>query len=394
MTMKKSRHKRIGKDLKIRWPILTNGNAVPLDGRDLKLILRTPTSNELPMAFVSSENVAEFTFRGVEQTRVGRYSLTMWENYGKDGQTVVDYCDAFTLVARSCEESDEVLSGASLDVETVELEAGTLEIGVPGMSAYELYIRHNPDSQLTEEEYAESPVQAAGAALAAIEQLEETEVSVKQAEQIREQSEQGREASEQARATAEQSRVTAEQQRVLAEQTRAVNESARQKAEAGRQAAETKREENTAVAIRNSEEAAREAEDEAARVRTLADNPPKIVEVNGMAYWAFYDLETEQYVTSQHRADDGTIVQQVEGSAVSLDIKGGTMYVCGELTSLTIASVENSTKPSIIRFTSGATATQFSYPENFNITGWTKPEANRNYTICILFGAGNMTYDE
>lgn len=131
-----------------------------------------------------------------------------------------------------------------------------------------------------------------------------------------------------------------------------------------------------------------------ARVEKLADNPPKIVEVDGMAYWAFYDLETQQYVTSEFRADDGTIVQQVDGSAVSLDVKGGTMYVCGELTSLNIASVENSIRPSIIRFTSGATATHFSFPENFNITGWTKPEENKSYTICILFGAGNMTYDE
>lgn len=136
------------------------------------------------------------------------------------------------------------------------------------------------------------------------------------------------------------------------------------------------------------------ANEAADRANALADNPPKIVLNDQGYFWAFYDLETEQYVTSQYRADDGTIVQQVEGSAVSLDIKGGTMYVCGELTSLTIASVENSTKPSIIRFTSGATATQFSYPEDFNITGWTKPEENRNYTICILFGAGNMTYDE
>ena len=303
MTMKKSRHIRIGKDLKIRWPILTNGNAVPLEGRDLKLILRTPTSNELPMAFVSSENVAEFTFRGVEQTRVGRYSLTMWENYGKDGQTVVDYCDAFTLVARSCEESDEVLSGASLDVETVELEAGTMEIGVPGLSSYDLYIRHNPDSELSEEEYAEAPVQAAGAALTAVERLEETEASVKQAEQLREQAEQGREASEQQRVTAEQARVTAEQQRALAEQTRVANESARQTAEAGRQTAETKREQNTSAAIRNSETATRKAEDEAARVRTLADNPPKIVDVDGVRYWAFWDEATRQYVTSEDRAD-------------------------------------------------------------------------------------------
>ena len=266
--------------------------------------------------------------------------------------------------------------------------------GKPGKSAYELFKEYNPDSELTEEEYAEAPVQAAEAALAMVEQLEETDAAVKQAEQLREQAEQGREASERTRATAEQARVTAEQQRTLAEQTRVTNESARQTAEAGRQAAETKREQNTSEAIRDSEEATRKAEDEAARVRTLADNPPKIVEVDGMAYWAFYDLETGQYVTSQHRADDGTIVQQVEGSAVSLDVKGGTMYVCRELTSLTIASVENSTKPSIIRFTSGATATQFSFPDDFNITGWTMSEENKSYTICILFGAGNMTYDE
>lgn len=402
-----------------------------------------------------------------------------------------------------------------------------------------------------------------------VEQLEETDAAVKQAEQLREQAEQGREASERTRATAEQERVAAEQQRTLAEQTRVTNESARQTAEAGRQTAETKREENTAEAIRNSEEATRKAEDEAARVRTLADNPPKIVEVDGMAYWAFYDLETQQYITSEYpargekgepgggsgvnvvqttgqsktdvmsqkavtdelekkvNAEEGkglssndytkeekqkvstnselffilpegtqfpytlteedktkfskarflilksastgsifvlspeglsdplngtwagvynstgivtvsvskgvigvpgivslsddkavkftaqslsddqklkartnidaekaTIVENLEGAEVTIDVKGGTMYVCGELTSLNIASAENSTKPSIIRFTSGATATQFSYPENFNITGWTKPEENKSYTICVLFGAGNMTYDE
>lgn len=385
---------RIGKTLKIRWGILTGGKSEPLSGRDLRLEIATGSRFRRNVPFEADDSVAEFLFQGSEQRYIGAYTLTMWENRGKENQTVVDRCDAFCLVACSCEESAESADEPNLDVETLELGTSNLETGVPGMSAYELFKRHNPDSALTEEEYAEAPVQAAGVALAMAEQLEETEASVTKAEHTREQAEQGREASEQNRAAAEQTRVTAEQQRVLAEQTRVTNESSRQTAETGRQAAETKREENTAEAIRNSEEATRKAEDEAARVRTLADNPPKIVEVNGMAYWAFYDLETGQYVTSQHRADDGTIVQQVEGADVSLDVVGGTMYVCGELTSLTIASVDNSTKPSIIRFTSGATATQFSYPENFNITGWTKPEENRNYTICVLFGAGNMTYDE
>lgn len=385
---------RIGKTLKIRWGILTGGKSEPLSGRDLRLEIATGSRFRRNVPFEADDSVAEFLFQGSEQRYVGAYTLTMWENRGKENQTVVDRCDAFCLVACSCEESAESADEPNLDVETLELGSSNLETGVPGMSAYELFKRHNPDSALTEEEYAESPVQAAGVALAMAEQLEETEASVTKAEHTREQAEQGREASEQNRATAEQTRVTAEQQRVLAEQARATNESTRQTAEAGRQAAETKREKNTAEAIRNSEEATRKAEDEAARVRTLADNPPKIVEVDGMAYWAFYDLETKQYVTSQYRADDGTIVQQVEGADVSLDVVGGTMYVCGELTSLTIASVDNSTKPSIIRFTSGATATQFSYQDDFNITGWTKPEENRNYTICVLFGAGNMTYDE
>ena len=147
-------------------------------------------------------------------------------------------------------------------------------------------------------------------------------------------------------------------------------------------------------AAERAKKSASNADQQAARAKSLADHPPKIVDVGGLKYWAFWDEATKGYVTSEYRADDGTIVQQVEGSAVSLDVKGGTMYVCGELTSLTIASVENSTKPSIIRFTSGATATQFSFPEDFNITGWSKPEENKRYTICILFGAGNMTYDE
>lgn len=382
---------RIGKDIEIKWSVTTNGERRPLLGRDLRLVMHHTYLGDMPLPFNISESDAEMIvahFRGVEHRSTGKYRLTLWENFGKDGQTAVDCCDAFELVATTCEETDH--APGDLDISTVNLGTANLQTGMPGkdgLSAYELFKKYNPDSKLTEEEYAETPVRAAGVALTMVEQLEGTEAAVKQAEQ-------GREASERTRATAEQERVAAEQQRTLAEQTRVTNESARQTAEAGRQAAETKREENTSEAIRNSEEATRKAEDEAARVRALADNPPKIVEVDGMAYWAFYYLETQQYVTSEFRADDGIIVQQVEGSAVSLDVVGGTMYVCGELTSLNIASVENSTKPSIIRFTSGTTATQFSYPENFSITGWTKPEENKSYTICILFGAGNMTYDE
>lgn len=299
---------RIGKTLKIRWGILTGGKSEPLSGRDLRLEIATGSRFRRDVSFEADGSVAEFVFQGSEQRYVGAYTVTMWENRGKENQTVVDRCDAFCLVACSCEESAESADEPNLDVETLELGSSNLETGVPGKSAYELFKEHNPDSELTEEQYAEAPVQAAGAALAIIEQLEETDAAVKQAEQLREQAEQGREASERARATAEQARITAEQQRALAEQTRETNESARQTAEAGRQAAEAKREQNTSEAIRNCETATQKAEDEAARVRTLADNPPKIVEVDGARYWAFWDEATEQYVTSENRADVGDAV--------------------------------------------------------------------------------------
>lgn len=299
---------RIGKTLKIRWGILTGGKSEPLSGRDLRLEIATGSRFRRNVPFEADDSVAEFLFQGSEQRYVGAYTLTMWENRGKENQTVVDRCDAFCLVACSCEESAESADEPNLDVETLELGSSNLETGVPGMSAYELFKRHNPDSALTEEQYAEAPVQAAEAALVMVEQLEKTEASVTKAEHTREQAEQGREASERARATAEQARVTAEQQRTLAEQTRVTNESSRQTAETGRQAAETKREENTSEAIRNCKTATQEAEDEAARVRTLADNPPKIVEVDGVKYWAFWDEATGQYVPSENRADVGDAV--------------------------------------------------------------------------------------
>lgn len=60
--------------------------------------------------------------------------------------------------------------------------------------------------------------------------------------------------------------------------------------------------------------------------------------------------------------------------------------MCGELTSLTINSIEKSTDTTIIYFTSGATKTQFIYPENTPISGWDEPEENKTYMICIFNG--------
>ena len=57
------------------------------------------------------------------------------------------------------------------------------------------------------------------------------------------------------------------------------------------------------VAVGKATTATEDANDAADRANGMADHPPKIVEVEGVRYWAFWDEETQQYVTSENRAD-------------------------------------------------------------------------------------------
>lgn len=153
---------RIGKDIEIHWPILTNGQQVALEGRDLKLFVHLPSHMDIPVDFTTEGNTAIFTISGAMQKSIGVYRLTMWENLQKRGQTAVDYCKAFELVPTTLLEGGE--DESNLTTETVNLEASSLVIGLPGESAYEAFKKYNPNSELTEEEYAEAPIDAANAA--------------------------------------------------------------------------------------------------------------------------------------------------------------------------------------------------------------------------------------
>ncbi|MCM1216497.1 MAG: hypothetical protein NC209_03795 [Alistipes sp.] len=121
---------RIGKDISIRWPILTNGAPESLDGRDLKLFIKSQynVAQEI-VAFTTEENVLAFTFPGTEQQMLGTYKLTLWENYGKPGQTAVDCCEAFQLVPCTCKEES---GDEGLITETIALESSSIEVGIGG----------------------------------------------------------------------------------------------------------------------------------------------------------------------------------------------------------------------------------------------------------------------
>lgn len=121
--------------------------------------------------------------------------------------------------------------------------------------------------------------------------------------------------------------------------------------------------------------------------RILAPFIDKITDSNAVNYisQSLNDGQKTQARTNID-AEKATIVENIEGAEVTLDVKGGRKYMCGELTSLTINSIEKSTDTTVIYFTSGATPTQFVYPEDTPISGWDQPEANKIYTICIFNG--------
>ena len=121
---------RINKDISIRWTILTNGESVSLVGRDLKLVLTDPIRRTTDMEFTVEGNTVTTLYKGTQHKCLGDYTLTLWENYGKDGQTAADACNAFTLVPTTCAEGGE---DEGLDTETVEL-SGNIEVLTQGIA--------------------------------------------------------------------------------------------------------------------------------------------------------------------------------------------------------------------------------------------------------------------
>lgn len=128
---------RIGKDISIEWSILTNGIAIPLEGRNLVLELTTPVLKKIILPINIAQNTILAKFPAKEQKALGVYSLTLWENLGMEEQTCVDKCKAFKLVSRTCEEpSCEIENNNCVTL------CGNLYAGVRGESAYEIALRH------------------------------------------------------------------------------------------------------------------------------------------------------------------------------------------------------------------------------------------------------------
>lgn len=92
---------RIGNSVIIRFELTTNGLPLPLEGRDIKVILRDRRGTDMELPFVTEGvNVVLTRFEGYDQKLTGKYIIEVWENKGKPSQAVLDF-DALELVPRS-----------------------------------------------------------------------------------------------------------------------------------------------------------------------------------------------------------------------------------------------------------------------------------------------------
>lgn len=78
------------------------------------------------------------------------------------------------------------------------------------------------------------------------------------------------------------------------------------------------------------------------------------------------------------------VVVNVEGTEVTINVEGNHKYICGELVSLKIGTVEKSARTSAIFFSSGAVATELTWSDDLvEIVGYKTPAPNKAYEINI-----------
>ena len=237
---------RIGNDINVRWEVKTDGKAVSLEGKALKLYVRSAYRKEEITTFTVEGCVVSFTYPASMQRMTGARAVILEDATEGAPRRTVCADQAFTLVAHSCEENDD-------DVEfedfMVSLQSNVL-IGKPGLSAYEVWLSEGNTGTL-EDWYAflRKPATDVAADVAAAEaERKAAETARQEAEDMRINSEHERTTSETERTTSEQARQENETTRVSAETERVLAERSRQRAEAEReQAAEDNKATNDAA---------------------------------------------------------------------------------------------------------------------------------------------------
>lgn len=242
---------RIGNDINVRWEVKTDGQAVSLEGKALKLYVRSAYRKEEITTFTVEGCVVSFTYPASMQRMTGARAVILEDATEGAPRRTVCADQAFILVAHSCEENDD-------DVEfedfMISLQSNVL-IGKPGLSAYEVWLSEGNTGTL-EDWYAFLRKPATDIA-----------ADVAEAEAERKAAETARQGDENLRKTAEENRVSAETGRSDAEQRRDANETSRESAEQMR-----KRDEADRIRDEKEREEAETSRKAAEKLRDTAEN--------------------------------------------------------------------------------------------------------------------------
>ena len=231
---------RIGNDINVRWEVKTDGQVVSLEGKALKLYVRSAYRKEEITIFTVEGCVVSFTYPASMQRMTGARAVILVDATEGAPRRTVCADQAFTLVAHSCEENDD-------DVEfedfMISLQSNVL-IGKPGLSAYEVWLSEGNTGTLADwYAYLQKPATDVAA------EVTKAETARATAEQERKNAENARNEAETARQEAENGRNTAEQERAGNEDTRKTAEQSRNTAELNRRTDENIRTENESARI-------------------------------------------------------------------------------------------------------------------------------------------------
>ena len=172
---------RIGNDIQVSWEVKTGGEAVSLEGRTLKLYVRSAYQKQEITNFTVSGCVVTFTYPASMQKSTGARAVIL--NDTTDGSPEKTVCadQAFTLVAHSCEENDD---DADFEDFMVSLQSNIL-VGLPGMSAYDLWLLDGNKGTL--EDYYAWLRKPASDFVDAVSEAEKQRVSAEETRQLEEQ---------------------------------------------------------------------------------------------------------------------------------------------------------------------------------------------------------------
>lgn len=92
---------RIGNDIAITLHVRHDGLPADFTDRRLTLLLVCGYRKMKVDNFTVDGDKVTFLYKGVEQETLGKYYITLYENYGEDSQNVSDTFDTFELVPRS-----------------------------------------------------------------------------------------------------------------------------------------------------------------------------------------------------------------------------------------------------------------------------------------------------